>query len=86
VKQDAMRTTLIPVALAASLMGCADTPFRLEQGWTEQRVLRYTWLTPQPFDAEPAYCYHTLAKPDCYSRPQPREAARMVGYIGPEPY
>jgi hypothetical protein len=85
-----MRRTLLSsiagVLAATTLAGCADSPFRLEHGWTEQRALRYTWLAPGPVEPTPAYCYRTLAQPDCYERPQPREATRLIGYLGPEPY
>ena len=75
------------VALSAlALVGCEDLPFRVEHGWTEERALRYTWLAPRSEVPEPAYCYRTLAQQDCYTRPQPRQATRLVGYIGPEPF
>jgi hypothetical protein len=79
-------TTLVLALTAFALAGCEDAPFRLEYGWTEERALAYTWLTPRPEAVDPAYCYRTLAQPDCFSRPQPRQATRLVGFLGPEPY
>jgi hypothetical protein len=81
-----MRAALFLVSIALALASCADAPFRVEYGWNEQRALSYTWLEPTPVIGEPAYCYRTLAEPDCYRRSQPREASRLVGHIGPEPY
>ena len=71
--------------LALGLAACEDAPFRMEYGWTEERVLAYTWIPPRQENPEPAYCYRTLGVPDCYRRPQPRQAERLVGFIGPEP-
>jgi len=85
-----MKRTVFPllasVIAVTALVGCADAPFRVEHGWNEERALAYTWLAPRPIEGEPAYCYRTLAVTDCYRRPQPREATRLVGYIGPEPF
>jgi hypothetical protein len=67
------------------LGGCEGTAFQVQYGWNEERALAYTWMTPRPITPEPAYCYRTLAEPDCFRRPQPRQATRLVGYIGPEP-
>ena len=79
-------TTLVLLVLGATALGgCEGTPFQLEYGWNEQRALAYTWIPPRPEAGEPAYCYRTLAQPDCFRRPQPRQATRLVGYIGPEP-
>ena len=75
--------TLAIVALG--LAACEDAPFRLEYGWTEDRALAYTWIPPRAESPEPAYCYRTLAQTDCFRRPQPRQATRLVGFIGPEP-
>ena len=72
--------------IALGLVGCEELPFRLEYGWTEQRVLANGWIPPRPENPEPAYCYRTLAQADCYRRPLPREATRLVGFIGPEPF
>ena len=72
--------------LALGLTACETAPIRAEFGWTEERVLAYTWFSPRPENPEPAYCYRTLALTDCYNRPQPREAVRLVGFIGPEPF
>jgi hypothetical protein len=71
--------------LAVGLAACENAPFRMEYGWTEDRALAYTWIPPRQESPEPAYCYRTLALPDCYQRPQPRQATRLVGFIGPEP-
>jgi hypothetical protein len=87
----AMRIAVL-VVVAATAVGCSDkfdlfeNKVQLQHGWTETRVLRASWLRPEPFDAEPAYCYRTIGKPDCYRRPQPTEAPRLVGHIGPEPF
>jgi hypothetical protein len=80
------------VVLAATATGCSDgfdpleNKVQLRLGWTETRVLRAGWLGSEPFDPEPAYCYRTIGKPDCYRRPQPSEGPRLVGHIGPEPF
>ena len=86
--QDAIRdaTFLVLALTALALAGCEDAPFRLQNGWTEERVLSYTWLTPRSIPPEPAYCYKTLAQADCYTRPQPRYATRLEGYLGPQPF
>jgi hypothetical protein len=81
-----MRIAVISL-VGVLVSGCAgDTPFRIEHGWTEERVLRDTWLAPRQVVGEQSYCYRTLAWSDCYKRPQPREATRLVGHIGPEPF
>ncbi|KZD08331.1 hypothetical protein [Oceanibaculum pacificum] len=51
------------------------------------------WLGGTPRDAEaqmveevPVYCYHSLARPECYSHPlPPKETSRLVSYFGPPP-
>ena len=50
-------------------------------------------LGGEPRDAEarmldevPVYCYHTLARAECYSQPlPPKEAGRLVSFYGPPP-
>ncbi|MBU0726516.1 MAG: hypothetical protein KJ904_09250 [Alphaproteobacteria bacterium] len=37
-------------------------------------------------DEVPVYCYHTLARAECYSQPlPPKEAGRLVSFFGPPP-
>lgn len=37
------------------------------------------------YDAEPVYCYRTLAAIDCWRAPDPRADRRLVNYYGPSP-
>ncbi len=37
------------------------------------------------YDAEPVYCYRTLAEPDCWRDPDPAADRRLVNYYGPSP-
>ena len=37
------------------------------------------------YDAEPVYCYRTVADPDCYRAADPASNRRLVNYYGPSP-
>jgi hypothetical protein len=37
------------------------------------------------YDAEPVYCYRTVADPDCYRVADPASNRRLVNYYGPSP-
>lgn len=37
------------------------------------------------YDAEPVYCYRTLADSDCWRDPDPTADRRLVNYYGPSP-
>jgi hypothetical protein len=37
------------------------------------------------YDAEPVYCYRTVADPDCYRLADPASNRRLVNYYGPSP-
>ena len=37
------------------------------------------------YDAEPVYCYRTVADPDCYRIADPASNRRLVNYYGPSP-
>ena len=92
-RRDVMRLTFVgPLAAAlllsmlAVLAGC-DYPdpefqrFQRKFGWTEARVLASGWIPPRDLPADPAWCYHTLATPDCYVAPlPPGEHPRLIGF------
>ncbi|MBI3451802.1 MAG: hypothetical protein HY057_03015 [Rhodospirillales bacterium] len=46
------------------------------KGWKHPAVA----ATPTP-----AYCYHTLAKPNCYPEPQAGQQYRIINHYGPRP-
>lgn len=37
------------------------------------------------YDAEPVYCYRTIADPSCYRAADPASNRRLVNYYGPSP-
>ncbi len=37
------------------------------------------------YDAEPVYCYRTIADPDCYPAADPASNRRLVNHYGPSP-
>lgn len=72
------------VAVAAALsLGACDHP-EVEKvrialgGWTQERMLADGWLQASPEEPMPAYCYHTLADPDCLIEPVPGEQVRRT--------
>ncbi len=80
--------------IALALAGCdiglplrtGLNPVQEAFGWNAEKVMRDSWLAPLPYRPEPRYCYRTLAEADCFLRPQPHAAERLVGYVGPPPY
>lgn len=50
-------------------------------------VAACTAVPPPPPQAHagPLYCYQSIADVTCYARPDPRDRARLVGYLGPPP-
>jgi hypothetical protein len=95
-----MRTTFaaplvvaLMIATLLALAGC-DAPyvkpyvdqFRDQYGWNEERTLASGWIPPRDITPDPAYCYRTLATPDCYTEAEPkREKPRLIGSTGPSP-
>jgi len=54
---------------------------RAKYGWTEEKMLARGWLDGRFIPAQTAYCYHTLADPECFEEPQPGEESRLIGFI-----
>ena len=75
-----MKSLLVLLVLAGSLMGCAETIRKnidnlFIEGNKQSRVM------PQS-----VYCYRTIGKVNCYSQPLPgQEANRLIGYDGKSP-
>jgi hypothetical protein len=61
----ALKQSLLIVAAALLLVGCADAP--------------RTWPGSPAFQPDIAYCYVTLANVDCYANPQVAQEYRQVG-------
>ena len=66
------------VSMAAILLAACSNPWaeyrptdaeRIKANWQE------AWSPPVP----PVYCYRTLARVDCFSRPQVNQQPRLVG-------
>ena len=75
-----MRTSLVLILLAGSLMGCAETMREnidklFMEGKKQSRAMSAS-----------VYCYRTIGKVSCYSQPLPgQEANRLIGYDGKSP-
>ena len=75
-----MKSLLVLLVLAGSLMGCAETirkniDYLFIEGNKQSRAM------PQS-----VYCYRTIGKVNCYSQPLPgQEANRLIGYDGKSP-
>lgn len=90
--QDATRSTFagplavtLLLAMLTTIAGCdyPDPAFQAFQQrfvWTEDRALAAGWIPPRrDLPVEPAYCYHTIGKPDCYREPAPEgEEPRLI--------
>ena len=75
-----MRTSLVLILLAGSLMGCAET--------MRENIDKLFMEGKKQSRAMPAsvYCYKTIGKVNCYSQPlQGQEANRLIGYDGKSP-
>jgi hypothetical protein len=70
--------TLVPLSPLLALAACTETP---HDYFVWRRHAEMVEFAP-----EPLYCYRTLARVDCFSRPLERnQADRIVGYYGSPP-
>ena len=65
------------VLLAVMLAACAN-PWS-EDKLSEAERVRAGWNEPSSRALVPRFCYRTLARVDCFDRPQPAQAGRLVG-------
>ena len=79
-----IRSFLLILGLATFLGGCALDTMRA-------RLPQLSWPGAQnanalPAGTDPAYCYRTLGRIECYAAPLPAsEYGRLVAYRGPPP-
>ena len=75
-----MKSLIVLILLAGSLMGCAETIRKnIDNLFMEGK--KQSRATPQS-----VYCYRTIGKVNCYSQPLPgQEANRLIGYDGKSP-
>ncbi|MDP7381624.1 MAG: hypothetical protein QGF33_09675 [Alphaproteobacteria bacterium] len=79
-----IRSFLLILGLATFLGGCALDTLRA-------RLPQVSWPRAQnanalPAGTDPAYCYRTLGRIECYAAPLPAsEYGRLVAYRGPPP-
>lgn len=73
---------VFPVAALVFLSAC-ENPYVAELkrdfGWTEARMTRDGWLPSRKIAPPDTWCYSSLAAIECYDRPLPTEARRLVG-------
>ena len=75
-----MRSLIVSILIAGSLMGCAET-IRANIDKLFMEGTKQSRAMPQP-----VYCYRTIGKVNCYSQPLPgQEANRLIGYDGKSP-
>jgi len=73
----------VAIAAVTLVLGACDHPWVEKQrialgGWTQDRMLADGWLQAKPEPAVKAYCYHTLADPDCYAEAVPGQSVRRT--------
>jgi hypothetical protein len=68
--EDAAAVWCAGLVLAGGLAGCGGYESAYERA---------------VYDAEPVYCYRTIADPDCYRAADPASERRLVNHYGPSP-
>jgi hypothetical protein len=75
-----MTRILLLGAIAAMLLGCVPAP-------PPEPPLVLVHGSAEAFGPTPAWCYSTLADPDCYTQRVPEASDRLIGaYVPVDPY
>lgn len=66
------------LAVLAVVLTARGNPWEKDR-FSEAERLRHGWYQPEEPRLAKRYCYRTLARVDCFAKPQPGSEGRQVG-------